>query len=377
MEALDRVIHLAARRPGATFRSLLTAARGAFPTVVAERLRVLGYDHLLPLARGRRRAVASTSGGPEPHPLDFSWYFTRKSAEGIAQRLLQHGGGVLCLGAPTVASVLARRGRETRLLDRDTLILRRFDLRGRRLSVDFADLRAPMEIGGKPSVVFFDSPWYPEYVLLWLWLSIRAVRPGGIVAFVLFEELLRPGAERERARLIRQAEKYGRVTTLERLAVYDTPPFEREALVTTGINPGYQWRHGDLVLIEGARDDDGRAPRAIEEEGDWETFVIGRQVVKLRRNIRTPSDAVIGLVPGCSGFALPSVSRRDRRRRYVDLWTSRNRVATVGRADVVAAVLGEMAARGATAAGSTPRYLDEREATAWREAVSGIQALLG
>src|ERR1051325_3443511 len=96
LSALDSRLSVLAEKPGVTFLDILRGARGAYPTLVLERLKVLGMDKFLP---------------PELHPLDFEWYFTSDCASQIAEFLAGQGGDVLCLAAPTAASAIARRGR--------------------------------------------------------------------------------------------------------------------------------------------------------------------------------------------------------------------------------------------------------------------------
>jgi hypothetical protein len=74
-------------------------------------------------------------------------------------------------------------------------------------------------------------------------------------------------------------------------------------------------------------------------DDDWDTFVLHDQVIKLRRHTCGPSDALIAPPPGCAKYVLPTVSARDPRRHLIDLWTSRNRAACIGRRHVIAEIL--------------------------------------
>ena len=60
------------------------------------------------------------------------------------------------------------------------------------------------------------------------------------------------------------------------------------------------------------------------------TYIVESQVIKLRHRSEPPGGpTTVQRLPGCKGYTLPSVSRRDTRRALVDVWTSRNRVASV------------------------------------------------
>ena len=73
-------------------------------------------------------------------------------------------------------------------------------------------------------------------------------------------------------------------------------------------------------------------PRRKDADGVWETFVVGPQVLKLRAVVSQPPDRRLRALvsPLADGYVLPSVSVRDDKRDLIDLWTSRNRVATTG-----------------------------------------------
>ena len=69
----------------------------------------------------------------------------------------------------------------------------------------------------------------------------------------------------------------------------------------------------------------------LADEG-WTTFRVDHQVVKLRDRrdeARFEDQPPLESIDGCPGHVMTSVSERDPRRRLIDLWTSRNRVARV------------------------------------------------
>jgi hypothetical protein len=344
LSALDGMLSALARRPGATFLDILRGARGAYPTLVAERLGVLGLDELLPRESKASYDEEPPADGPELHPLDFEWYFTSDCAEQIARLLAEQAEEVLCLAAPTVAEAVARRGRGALLLDNNPLIKLRLpsDLPSLRFKV--CNLYDPLPVSGPFPVAFFDAPWYTEPLLYWLWQASRAVSRGGTVAFSLFPTLLRPSAEAERSRILAQAGALGEVRIDEEALAYETPLFEQEALARCGIHVPESWRRGDLVLVRVYEKPQTSPPVAAPSADEWETFLVGPQVVKLRERERGGGDDfIIAPLEGLEDYVFPTVSLRDRRRAQIDLWTSRNRVARVGRRGPVAHALGRFA----------------------------------
>src|ERR1700686_1509893 len=202
---LDRALIAATPSSGTTFLSVLRSVRGAFPTLVMERLRKLGRDKLLREAPLSGFGGEPTISGPELHPLDFEWYFTPDCADRVAELLISQAGDILCLAAPTVAFAIGHRGRQVVLLDNNPLINLRLPSDSSNLQFTVCNLYDPLPLDKSFAVIFFDSPWYIEPVTYWMWQASKIVAAGGTVAFSLFPSLLRPGAEDERSHILAQA----------------------------------------------------------------------------------------------------------------------------------------------------------------------------
>lgn len=321
-----------------TLESVVRACRGAFPTVVTERLRTLQLHDALPRELQTDEARASVFT-PELHPLDYEWYFSRETAAALADAVTTRRPPLL-LGAPTVADVLSGRSRSAVLVDRNQLAFARL---GHRRGITFRrhDLRRPLYTMERAETVLFDAPWYVEHLLLWLWQASRLVRRRGRILFVLFPELVRPLARHERDVVLDVASLIGRVEVMRNAVGYETPLFEREALIGSGLTPDLYWRSADLISITRPTRlrKKPRVPPMTEEK--WETFVVGTQVVKLRR-FTTGGFEAIAPITGLKDFRLPTVSRRDDQRHEIDIWTSRNRVARVGDRKRVVRVLRQL-----------------------------------
>lgn len=344
LTTLDKRLSTLAREAGATIESVIRGAQGAFPALVVQRLQALGLDRNLPHEPETNQASRSSIGGPELHPLDFEWYFTEKSADDLAHILTCRIGEILCLSSPTVAVALARRGYAAVLVDRNPLIRARLAINDTSLQFTLFDLVNPLPLRCSFPVIFFDAPWYPDFTSLWLWQASQLTRAGGLVAFALFPRLLRPEAEQERAQILEQASHLGQVELLEGALSYETPLFEREALAACGIKITADWRSGDLVLVRVKKIPEASPPIIQNWAEKWDSFLLGRQVVKLRRLNRGAGAVIIAPLEDCPNYVFPSVSMRDSRRDQIDLWTSRNRVARAGRRDIVSRILSDLAA---------------------------------
>jgi hypothetical protein len=343
LAALDNRLSTLASRSGATLESVIRGARGAFPTLVLQRLRALGLDRNLPEKKGVNTTSEASFSGPELHPLDFEWYFTQRCANDLAEILSNHAGIVLCLGAPTVAVAIAFQGQRAILVDSNPLIIDRLPKGQAGLQFVLFDLFNPLPLRASFPVVFFDAPWYPEFTSLWLWQASQTVRPGGLIAFALFPPLLRPEAQHDCSQILKQASILGPVKLLEGVLSYETPLFEQEALARCGVRIKTSWRRADLVLVRARKIPQTNPPIIHNSKEKWDSFLLGQQVVKLRMPTRGESGFILAPLEDYPDYVFPSVSRRDPSRDQIDLWTSRNRVARVGRRDIVYTILNHLA----------------------------------
>jgi len=318
-EVDDGLTDLAAR-PGATLASVSGAARGAFPSVVAERLSLHGIG----LGVEAPEAIESSAPpGPELHAAEFEWYFTEACAADLARFLRPAKGRALVMGGPTVARAMRRARHTPTCVDRSPFLRRRFG--SAIVEQRHHDLRAPLGFLRTHEAVFFDAPWHEDHIHRWLWQASLAVRLGGTISFALFGEWTRPAAGAERARLLELASAIGEVDVMEGALLYDTPRFEAEALKAAGVEIRAPWRRGDLVLVKAARST--IVPPPAPAERAWRTVVSGTRVTKLQ-----PGEAPAVDAPGGTPLrTLGTVSRSRIRGLPIVLWTSRNEVATVRR----------------------------------------------
>jgi hypothetical protein len=91
------------------------------------------------------------------------------------------------------------------------------------------------------------------------------------------------------------------------------------------------WRRADLLVIRNPSPVPLPDVSTEASQEIWETYLIGTQVVRLRLHpVPRKRKTLITPIPCTEAFIFDSVSARDKRRRFVDIWTSRNRVAVVG-----------------------------------------------
>jgi hypothetical protein len=283
---------------------------------------------------------------PELHQLEEEWYFDADTSSRLAEEYLGRSASVL-LGCPTVARDGARMSKRRLLIDRSVGLISRLRRWGVPAGV-IADLRRPVARSryGEFMVVLADPPWHLQDMLVWLAQASRLCRTGGTIAMPLFGELTKPSAPRERASILRAAEAIG-PTYLQPTAVrYRTPRFETEACLASGLSAPVDWRVADLLIINpraGRQLPAVGPPPAVSER--WRTWILGEQVVKLRENT-ADSGPALGPLAGAINWVLPSVRRRHPDRAQIGLWTSRQRVATVGDTASVARWLDQLAGIG-------------------------------
>lgn len=334
----------AAIKDGATsFAALLHRLPGVYPTELLASLdRLAGSEAIDPTVAAAVHRQAAINGGvfvegrsllPLPHPLDYEWRFTPDAARfllNLAANLTPAGSDLLLFGTPALAveALTLPIGRRLAFLAENNSVTDRVialnRATGSPLSIAFCSGGLPRE---SADAVLLDPPWYFDFVRPMLAAAAHACRPGGVVLISLPPDGTRPSAEADRLAFIAFARRLGLAAT-ERspLAIcYETPFFERNALAATGIYPPPQWRRGDLVVFRKVRTSTRLASASSSRRRDWTDVSIGRMRLFIRGDGGARSDEgdLISLV---EGDVLPTVSRRDPRRRLADVWTSGNRI---------------------------------------------------
>jgi hypothetical protein len=286
---------------------------------------------------------------PELHALNYEWYFTSQTAENLVQEFVSPHGLTVCLGTPTVASAAVRKDKNIILVDQNPAVLTRFPGLSWSSELHLMNAADAGRLSLKADALIFDSPWYLGDILAWLSASSCLVRLGGTIVFALYPSLIRPTAQLERDFVLEVASAIGDVKIMEDSLAYETPLFEAEALKACGFSFVGEWRRGDTVVIRDTRPLELSLPNLpcrSEVDGQWESFLIGSQVLKLRAKTQQESTRYFQsfLEPVGESFAFASVSVRHDRRNEADLWTSRNRVAKTRDRNTLRSILRQLQA---------------------------------
>lgn len=313
-------------------RSLFSLSPGYYPTT----LLVLREDEL------KRRQICDRSShglaGSVPdsqllvgHPSDYEWRFTSMTAELLIEWAvagLPDGSRVLHLGSPSTFLAGARLGlaHEHVLIDRSEAAGQLID--GGSSSVSRTVIRMDLADGGWPrlgaSSVILDPPWYPDYTSLFLMAASDASARGATLLLCQPTEASRPGVARERQALLAELPALGveLVEHAREALRYEMPHFERMSLrkLLPEVAVPTDWRVGDLLVLRKASERrGGRQPRVPGER--WSEVRVGPVRIKLR-----DSGSSVDMEPLVPGDVLDTVSRRDRVRSRIGMWTSGNRV---------------------------------------------------
>ena len=278
------------------------------------------------------RPAARAQGGSErslivPHPLDFDWRFTRTTAALIWEtigNLTSPQAGVALLGTPTLASVERPNN-----LGSITLFERNPNqYRSLADGISFAccDVLRDAIPSAANGVVVADPPWYEAETIGFLWTASTLSGTGAHVLLSLPPVETRPGIHEERERITSAATGFGLelVRLAEGVLRYSTPFFETNAMHAAGASLPPDWRLGDLAVFRRTDAKCGLRP-VLELEPAWAERSLGLTRFKLRETTATGfvSPVLFSIVPG---DVLPSVSRRDPRRKNASVWTSGNRI---------------------------------------------------
>ena len=104
------------------------------------------------------------------------------------------------------------------------------------------------------------------------------------------------------------------------------PYFEQNALRAEGfLSIPTDWRRGDLAIFRRSGKSTVPRPIIMSQDGEWDEEILFGIRVRIRRQslsgFEDPS-----LISVVEGDILSSVSRRDQRRMFADVWTLGNRI---------------------------------------------------
>lgn len=346
--SVDGWVRAALGRSVADFGSLLSVLPGVYPTEALASLGrlSLGTDVAAKLAARmarsacqNHRAVTNYSPAsrlPVPHPLDFEWRFAKQAANLLLNEcdaVIDDGEVVALLGSPSLIPEASERGNRLGLIVLDsneemTTFLREHypSVSTRRCDI----LRDELPAASAGAVVA-DPPWYPEHLHAFMWACCDLCKIGGYIFVGIPPVGTRPGIAAEREEFFAWTGSLGLdlIRIDQGMLPYRTPLFERNSLRSAGIyNVPSVWRRGDLAVFrrtEVAVISRPEPPSAGDHSTSWVEERLGRVRVRLREpTVVSFDDPTLHSV--LEGDILPSVSRRDPRRKQADVWTSGNRI---------------------------------------------------
>jgi hypothetical protein len=317
---------------------VLRRLRGVSPSDLLDCCPTLRYHSHQP--RGRTIHLIAA---PEPHPLDYDWRFTLKTAEWLVGVLTGLSTPAVLLGMPTVARILRDHNVAFTGFDRNPI--HSDHINNAESAIDFRCANSNRRRPVTASVIAMDPPWYPNEVRSWISFALRQVVNPQVLLLSIWPELTRPGAGIERAQLLEWLELLGSVSIHEDCLDYELPLFEELALTERGIALHEHWRKGDLVMIR-LKPNCKELSRAMADSVSrpsgvitWNRFLVGKRQVAIRCQ---PNEArKVAFLPLSTApyWHLDSVSRRDPRRGEVDIWASNNVVARLrGGSDLINAM---------------------------------------
>jgi hypothetical protein len=394
-KALAQLIRERIGQGASSVAELAAVSAGAYPTDIEQALESLiankevvfdggvlamaGEPHQAPRRLRKQKRPQPTvrlPALPSPHPADFDWRFTERTANllGRAVRKWAKHGRIAVFGAPTVYSVLRQLGADVVLYERNRGTIHALAATDRAIAADLSQALPASE--RQYALVVADPPWYVEHFCWFAYNATRVLTDGGLLLLSLPQRMTRPGAERDVATVEEYAKDLGldRCFSLEGVLEYSTPPFEQAALAAAGLRCG-DWRRGNLDGFRlSLRSRVGGPPAQTAVEGPWQSFLIGdRQIrVRSRRDGNDQFFWVNALGPGAG--TLDTVSRRSPLRQRIDVWSDLNQAWEVSSPGIVGAVLDRVTMdqdpAAAVAAESAARGLDASSRAA-------LEALIG
>jgi hypothetical protein len=265
-----------------------------------------------------------------PHPLDFDWRFTQKTSDeliSISIKLTGPEDTIVFLGTPSLFNQVIKQNINRNFLLIDTN------------SSDFININKNCSIKifnlfegvhhiyhNCAKLIIIDPPWYPEYQRAFLNNASKICQYNGMILLVTPKAGTRPTIRREWQSLLVWANKIGLKNEglLNINVAYDTPYFEKNALKKSGIlNFPLDWRSADLTIFKKQSEQCVHFSKKRYRSDWYNESYMGIRIRRRpeRKGFRDPSLKTI--IPG---NILPSVSRRDERRKTADVWTYGNRI---------------------------------------------------
>jgi hypothetical protein len=334
-----------------SFAELIVSLPGVYPTVALDSLGRLAKERRIAprIFRQAQQFIAQPKKKASPfqplrqvvlpieHPLDYEWRFEEESAQNLLQKTLAlttAGEQIALLGCPTVLqqAIETVSSRSFTLLDRNPSIVASFATPRAAVSAICCDVTQGRLPNLMAQAVLMDPPWYEEELRAFLRTACQISLPGAYFLVSLPPLGTRPGMPEERRCVLQWAQQQLGLTLRQMepaTLLYQTPPFERNALRHIGIHhlPAH-WRRGDLAVFRrtGTVNMEWNGGHSFRNEAHaWREEEISGIRMRIRHSVEEGfhDPSLRTILPG---NILPTVSRRDERRAAADVWTSGNRI---------------------------------------------------
>jgi hypothetical protein len=177
-------------------------------------------------------------------------------------------------------------------------------------------------------LVILDPPWYFDFIRPMLAAAAVACRPGGHILLSAPSIGSASSAAEDRSNIMHYVERLSLdIVAIQPVTLtYETPFFEANALAAAGVSGApSSWRRGDLFVLCKRNNAPPIGLVIPTRKSRWHELVIGRMRVFVTRDPPRMASG-FGLCSIVPGDVLPSISRRDPRRRKAGVWTSGNRI---------------------------------------------------
>lgn len=333
------------------FNNLLIALPGVYPTIALKALKNLSkqghisekisssaeeFVNFISLIEKQNYEKTEFIRLPIPHPLDYEWRFAEEAISFLIQRANQTDktDSLLLLGTPSILRYTLKKNLpiNAQLLDKNESSLNAFKDSGFGKYVKYCDLTKNELPDFQAKTIILDPPWYEEYLKIFTWAAQQLCELNGYIFISLPADGTRPGIISEIANYLSWAKSNLFLDVVEYkrgVLPYESPLFERNALKADGIfNFPNTWRRGDLIIFQVKKKNLIERPKMsnIQLEECWREIKWNATRIRIRESKSDNGFSDPSLISLIKGDILPSVSRRDIRRKSVDVWTTGNRV---------------------------------------------------
>ncbi|MBL1459126.1 MAG: hypothetical protein COA34_014920 [Methylophaga sp.] len=277
---------------------------------------------------------------PEPHILDSDWRFTQETLQGLVD-VLPLDGTMLAIGTPSLTRILEGKGCDFLLVDRQPNLGV-----GAQLCIDVLQ---SLPVTGNFSSAIVDPPWYPDEFRYWVAWAAHAVGPGGTIFAAIWPNFTRPNARNEKISLWNWISTWAEVELLDLPLRYSVPLFEQIATsAQTEDEPQSSPLIGELIRIKIKRCPELSTLRVSSVV--WHRFRFNQYQLALRVDGLERAEISMRMHPLANSWIWPFVSRRAPQMSDINLWSSRNEVATLTGGKLVVTLLQDLALSSETSA---------------------------